>query len=118
MSDFLKSVGNEIRKIRTEQRLTLEELAEKTDLNLSYLGKIERGEKNVTLLTLEKIIKTLNISPSILFDFTINNQNDTHSLNNLLERHKRVLRTREVEEVETIHRIIVDIISLIDINHK
>lgn len=119
MSDFLKSVGNEIRKVRNEHGLTLEELAEKTDLNLSYLGKIERGEKNVTLLTLEKIINSLNISPITLFDFTFTNQNnDNHQLNNILEKHERVLKTRNIEEIKTIHNISLDIFSLIDNKSK
>lgn len=118
MSIFLKSVGNKIRSIRIEQGLTLEEFADKTDLNLSYLGKIERGEKNVTLLTLEKIINTLNIAPTSLFDFSDLDNNDNHHLNQLLQKHEQLLQTRKSEEIETIHKITLDILSLIDTNKK
>lgn len=118
MSDFLKSVGNNIRSIRIEQGLTLEEFANKAELNLSYLGKIERGEKNVTLLTLEKIINTLNIAPTSLFDFSVLSNNNSHHLNQLLQNHEQLLKTRSNEEIETIHKITKDIFSLIDTKVK
>lgn len=111
MSDFLNFIGNNIRRSRIQQGLTLEELAEKTDLNYSYLGKIERGEKNITLLTLEKLIETLNISPSTLFEF---NKNDDQNLNQILNEHERLLKTRNIKEVKMINNITHEIISLID----
>lgn len=118
MSIFLKSVGNKIRSVRIEQGLTLEEFADKTDLNLSYLAKIERGEKNVTLLTLERIINTLKIAPSSLFDISdLNNNTDNHHFN-ILQKHEKLLQTRKIEEIEAIHKIAIDIFSLIDIKEK
>ncbi|WP_150284126.1 helix-turn-helix domain-containing protein [Rummeliibacillus sp. TYF-LIM-RU47] len=113
MSDFLRAVGNKIRKTRTQQGLTLEELAEKTELNFSYLGKIERGEKNITLLTLEKLVNTLNIPPSSLFDFNGTSQIN-NNLDKVLDNHEKLLQTRNVEEIKTIHSISVDIFKLLD----
>lgn len=77
------------------------------------MGKIERGENNVTLLTLEKIVNTLNIPPSSLFDFIDISQNN-NNLDKVLDNHEKPLKSRNIEEVKTIHSISFDIFSLID----
>ena len=41
--------GNRVREFRTEQQLTLEMLAEKSDLHENYVGAVERGERNLSL---------------------------------------------------------------------
>lgn len=63
LSDFLKLVGNNIRVIKKSIGLTQEELAEKAGLQYKYIGGVERGERNVSLRTLEKIIEGLGIAP-------------------------------------------------------
>ncbi|MGE7934598.1 helix-turn-helix domain-containing protein [Viridibacillus arvi] len=118
MSNFLKLVGNELRKIRIKQGLTLEELANKTDLDYSYLGKIERGDQNITLLTLEKIIDALNISLITLFNLNEVSENNDSFLNQILEQHERMLKNRSKKEVETIHNIFLEIFSLLDVENK
>lgn len=114
MSDFLMLVGNEIRNTRIKQGLTIEELAEMTGLSTSYLGRIELGKLNITMLTLEKIVISLNISPSKLFEFSDINQSNNHFLNNIMYKHEQMLKKRAKNEIETIHNITQEIISLID----
>ena len=48
-------IGDRIRKLRTEQKLSQEELAFASELHSAYIGKIERGEKCPTVETLYKI---------------------------------------------------------------
>jgi transcriptional regulator with XRE-family HTH domain len=48
--------------------LTQEALAEKAGLHHTYIGQVERGEKNLTLTTLEKILGTLDVSFVALFE--------------------------------------------------
>jgi transcriptional regulator with XRE-family HTH domain len=48
--------------------LTQEALAEKSGLHHTYIGQVERGEKNLTLTTLEKILDALGISFATLFE--------------------------------------------------
>ena len=56
-------LGITIRKHRIEQGFSQESLALAADLDRSYVGGIERGEHNLTIMNLLKIAKTLNIQP-------------------------------------------------------
>lgn len=60
-------VGQRIKQLRGKLAMTQEELAFKVGVDRSYMGFIERGEKNPTLSTLIKIAKVLKISLSELF---------------------------------------------------
>jgi len=60
--------GEKVRKLRKEQRLSQEELSFKADLHRTYIGMIERAEKNITLLNVEKIAKALNVDIKKLFE--------------------------------------------------
>ncbi|WP_195498898.1 helix-turn-helix domain-containing protein [Alistipes timonensis] len=66
--DILKVFGNRIRQLRLEMRLSQEELAEKAGVHRTYIGMIERAEKNITLCNIEKIASALNIRLTDLFD--------------------------------------------------
>jgi len=61
-------IGQKVRQLRQEQNLTQEELAFKVGVDRSYMGFVERGEKNPTLSTLMKIAKALKISIKDLFE--------------------------------------------------
>jgi len=68
MSDICKIIGERVRNHRTRKGLNQEELAERCGLHTTYIGQIERGEKNATLESIEKIIKGLEISYETLFE--------------------------------------------------
>lgn len=68
MSDLAKVIGQRIRNYRTGQNLSQEKLAELCGCHPTYIGQIERGEKNATLESIEKIASALNISLSTLFE--------------------------------------------------
>lgn len=59
---ILVKFGKQVRKARLKQGLSQEELAEKAGLHRTYIGMIERAEKNITLLNIEKLAKALDIS--------------------------------------------------------
>ncbi|MFO5439425.1 MAG: helix-turn-helix domain-containing protein [Dolichospermum sp.] len=59
--------GQKIRQERLKQNLSQEELAEKANLHRTYIGMIERAEKNITLINIEKISNALGVSISELF---------------------------------------------------
>lgn len=50
-------IGNEIQQHRLQARLTQADLAEKTDLSLKYVGEIERGEANIRIDTLDRLVR-------------------------------------------------------------
>jgi transcriptional regulator with XRE-family HTH domain len=58
---ILVKFGQKIREERQKQGLSQEELAEKAGVHRTYIGMIERAEKNITLLNIEKIAKALGI---------------------------------------------------------
>jgi len=68
MSEISKLIGQRIRNYRTQQKLSQEKLAELSGCHPTYIGQIERGEKNATLESIEKIASALNISLSQLFE--------------------------------------------------
>ena len=61
MDDICTRVGFLIRKNREKKMISQEKLAELADLHRTYIGQVERGEKNLTLRSLERIAKALKV---------------------------------------------------------
>lgn len=68
MAQINVKVGKKIRAFREKLEISQEDLAVKADLHRAYIGQIERGEKNLGLVNLEKIAKALGIKIRDLFD--------------------------------------------------
>lgn len=64
---ILVAFGDKVRELRKEKGLSQEELSYKADLHRTYIGMIERAEKNITLTNIEKIAKALDVEIKILF---------------------------------------------------
>ena len=62
-------LGLRVRQLREERHLSQEELAGLSNLHRTYIGQIERAEKNVSIQTIEKIAKAFGITLSELLDF-------------------------------------------------
>lgn len=60
--EILIRFGHNVQRIRKECNLSQEDLAEKAGLHRTYIGMIERAEKNITLCNIEKIAKALNVN--------------------------------------------------------
>jgi len=60
--EVLIKFGDKVREIRKQQGLSQEELAHKADLHRTYIGMIERAEKNITLINIEKIANALEVN--------------------------------------------------------
>jgi len=65
--DFARKFGQRVVELRKSNGLTQEELAHKAEIERSYMGAIERGEKNPTLKKLFSITKALNVKATELF---------------------------------------------------
>lgn len=65
--ELLKSIGSRIQFIREKRGLTQEQLEERSGVNTKYISAIERGQKNATVKTLEKIANGLDIELYELF---------------------------------------------------
>ena len=60
--DICKKFGNRVREMRIAQGLSQEALAQKSGLHRTYIGGIERGERNISLINIEKIANVFDIS--------------------------------------------------------
>lgn len=65
--NVLIKFGNKVRQYRLEQGISQEELAFRANLHRTYIGMIERAERNITLVNIEKIANALNININDLF---------------------------------------------------
>lgn len=63
----LLTFGQRVRELRKERGYSQEHLADIAGLDRSYMGHIERGEKNITLLKIHQISKALGVNPKALF---------------------------------------------------
>lgn len=66
--EILIKFGQRVRQLRKEKNLSQEELSFKADLHRTYIGMIERAEKNITLINIEKIAKALSINVKELLE--------------------------------------------------
>lgn len=73
MSQITKIIGERIRVYRIQKKLSQDALGELSGLHSKYIGQLERGEKNSTLETIEKICKALNLTFETLFENIITN---------------------------------------------
>lgn len=60
--------GDRLRSLRVAKGLSQEELADRSGLNRTYVGSVERGERNVSLLNIHKLAAAISVPPSTLLD--------------------------------------------------
>lgn len=66
MEDWQEIVGRNVRRFRLEAKLTQEQLAFAAEIDLTYVGGIERGRRNPSVLVLARIAQALGTEPAIL----------------------------------------------------
>jgi len=75
------SIGQKMKALRQEKKLTLKEVAEQTGFSISFLSQFERGKSSATLESLKKIAWALGTNPSYFFDDSPSlstNQEESH----------------------------------------
>ena len=65
--DALRVFGETVRKYRMELGISQEELADKAAIDRTYVGGVERGERNLSLRNILKIARALSVTPGKLF---------------------------------------------------
>ena len=66
-NEYLEQFAQRVRTLREEQGLSQEKLAERSDLHRTYIGMVERLERNPSLVCIHKIAKGLGINIKDLF---------------------------------------------------
>ena len=108
MSNIAQKLGERIRLIREARGLSQERLAEKSNLNTSFIGQIERGNKKPTIASIEKIVNALDITFEELFAFEqkISNLKDT----SIAEKIAFELHGLSYEEQESVYNLVKQIL--------
>lgn len=65
--DIKSKVGKQIREIREKVEMSQKDLAYSSDLDRSYIASVENGQRNISIVNLEKIANSLGVSLSELF---------------------------------------------------
>lgn len=66
--DWRVAVGRRVRELRAAQGLTQEQLAFESQIDLTYMGGIERGRRNPSLLVIVRIADALGVAPAMLLE--------------------------------------------------
>lgn len=65
----LEHVGNQVAKLRRKNNLSQEKLAELVNVHRNHIGRIERGETNIPILTLLNLCKALKVESNEILPF-------------------------------------------------
>jgi transcriptional regulator with XRE-family HTH domain len=65
-NNVLRRFGDSLREERKEKGISQEQLALLAEVNRTYVGGVERGEENISLLTIQKLATILRLKPSAL----------------------------------------------------
>ncbi len=106
MSQISKVVGHRIRNYRLQMGLSQEELAEKAGCHPTYVSQIERGEKNATIESIEKLSTALCIPMSKLFEFLGGSREDDRDYPFLCHELVSSLKREEQKELYEIIQMI------------
>jgi transcriptional regulator with XRE-family HTH domain len=68
---LLQKIGERIRILRLKAGFSQEKLSFECDLDRTYIGSVERGERNISIINLSKLAKALHISVSNLLEIEI-----------------------------------------------
>ena len=105
MNNIAVDDGQRIRVLRIRRGLTQEELAEKADLHTTYIGQIERGEKNMTITSMEKILEALDVPFSEFFEHF----DSRDSRESIASKCYTLISGKDKPQQEIIYRILHDI---------
>ena len=106
MTELSKQIGQRIRNYRAREGLSQERLAELSGCHPTYIGQIERGEKNATLESIEKISAALQVPLATLFEKV---ESPRSSKENIPLLCYELLSSKSAEEQQHLYNILVEI---------
>lgn len=104
----VQQTGAKLRHFRIQKGISQEQLALSCDLNVNTIGMIERGQKNPTIYTLQRICDGLGITLATLFLYEDRTDNATEES---IQRIEAVLRQLPQRDVERVARIVEELAS-------
>ncbi len=108
--EVLKLVGARIRLLRKERGLSQEALGEKGGFHFSYIGQVERGEKNISLLNLAQIAEALEVNLIQLFSY-VDEKIEVTSTDNSIQEIVGMLRETTDEKIRLAKNVLKEILN-------
>ncbi len=109
MSEILVNVGKRIREIRKSRGLSQTVLAEKCGFTFSYIGGVERAEKNISLLNLEKIAEGLGVGVHQFFTYSYQYEQLTNNETTIKEI-VSLLIDQDSQSIEMVKNIVSEVL--------
>lgn len=110
MSDaILKLVGGKVRELRKERGLSQEDLGELSGFHFSYIGGLERGERNVSLENLAKVAETLGVDIGELFGYVHEYDKPLTEKEKVLQEAFFLLLNRDEKEIQMAVNVLSEI---------
>lgn len=110
MESITREIGQRIRYYRRQRGLTQETLAEKAELHHTYIGQVERGEKNITLVSLEKITGALDITFANLFEHI----EDAKAVESIPAKCYQLVSSKSEPQQSCLYHILQDVEALME----
>ena len=107
MGEIAKAVGQRIRNYRTRAGFSQEKLAEMSGCHPTYIGQLERGEKNATIESIEKICIALDLPLEDLFNKIIT----TNPQCNTAQKCYNLILSQPLEDQEKLYTLLENIIK-------
>lgn len=109
MTDLRNTVGDRIRAIRKAKGFTQQQLAELSNLDDAYIGAVERGERNFSIDTLEKIVVALKIQALELFH-NIDDLNEVGAAQRrAIDEYAVTVSELSVKQISTLNKIVREV---------
>lgn len=103
-ASILKFLGSRIRDMRKSQRLSQEQLAEVSGLHHTYIGAVERGERNISIKSLLKITNALKIPIGEVFESVDLDRSDME--NRVISQVLTLIRKEDKNTLKRLHLLL------------
>lgn len=110
MAEIQRLVGSNIRDCRKAQGLSQEQLAEICGFHYSYIGGVERGERNISLENLAKIAEALGLEPKIFFEFDVPvHQPSSDKKQAAIQEVLAILKAKDIRYIQMTKKLLLEI---------
>lgn len=109
MTELRTLVGSRVRAVRKAKGLTQQQLAELSNLDDAYIGSLERGERNFSIDTLEKIVLALKIQPADLFPEPYEQNEVEAARRKAIDEYAAVVSVLNVKQIDAMARVVKEV---------
>jgi transcriptional regulator with XRE-family HTH domain len=114
MTKLRNLVGDRVRDIRKSKGLTQQKLAELSNLDDAYIGSVERGERNFSIDSLEKIVVALKVQPSEFFQ-NYDKQNEIEAAQRAaVDEYMVAISDLSIKQIEAMMRIVKEVSGVLE----